>query len=126
MEEIRDASLVDPPGIVLSGGNTGSGAIAAADQLLILDVRLDTKKVPNQSGNYFDIIIGTWTGVFKAARDIHRSGGVQGLFQGNSATVLRIFPYAAIKFMAYEQYRSVSVFGNLKSCTALAYIWTEL
>lgn len=84
------------------------------------------KKVPNLSGNYFDTIIGTWTGVFKAARDIHKSGGVRGLFQGNSATVLRIFPYAAIKFMAYEQYRSVSTCGNVKSSTALACICTEL
>ncbi|KAG0238213.1 hypothetical protein BGW42_006493 [Actinomortierella wolfii] len=49
----------------------------------------------------------TWTGVFKAAREIQRTNGVRGLFQGNSATVLRIFPYAAIKFMAYEQYRSI-------------------
>jgi solute carrier family 25 protein 16 len=52
--------------------------------------------------------VGTWTGVFKAARDIQRTSGFQGLFQGNSATILRIFPYAAIKFMAYEQYRNVS------------------
>lgn len=29
--------------------------------------------------------------------------GVRGLFRGNGATVLRIFPYAAIQFMTYEQ-----------------------
>jgi hypothetical protein len=30
-----------------------------------------------------------------------------GLFQGHSVTLIRIFPYAAIKFVAYEQYRAV-------------------
>ncbi|KAI9277759.1 mitochondrial carrier domain-containing protein [Sporodiniella umbellata] len=30
-----------------------------------------------------------------------------GLFQGHSMTLIRIFPYAAIKFIAYEQYRAL-------------------
>ncbi|KAF9907183.1 hypothetical protein EC991_011246 [Linnemannia zychae] len=69
---------------------------------------LDRVKILFQASNpQFEKYAGTWTGVFKAARDIHKTGGVRGLFQGNSATVLRIFPYAAIKFMAYEQYRSL-------------------
>ncbi|SCZ98949.1 BZ3500_MvSof-1268-A1-R1_Chr3-1g05727 [Microbotryum saponariae] len=45
---------------------------------------------------------GTWMGVFKASQDIYAETGVRGLLQGHSATLLRIFPYAAIKFMAYE------------------------
>lgn len=32
-----------------------------------------------------------------------------GLFRGHSATLLKIYPYAAIKFVAYEQYRAVIV-----------------
>jgi solute carrier family 25 protein 16 len=32
-----------------------------------------------------------------------------GLFRGHSATLLRIFPYAAIKFLAYEQIRAVVI-----------------
>ncbi len=35
--------------------------------------------------------------------------GLRGLFQGHSATLLRIFPYAAIKFMAYENAHNVSL-----------------
>jgi solute carrier family 25 protein 16 len=35
-----------------------------------------------------------------------KNQGVFGLFQGHSATLLRIFPYAAIKFMLYEQLKS--------------------
>ena len=42
-------------------------------------------------------------------RDIHGQDGLQGLFRGHSATLLRIFPYAAIKFVAYEQLRSLLI-----------------
>jgi solute carrier family 25 protein 16 len=38
--------------------------------------------------------------------DIYASTGVRGLFKGHSATLLRIFPYAGIKFLAYEQIRA--------------------
>lgn len=38
-------------------------------------------------------------------RDINRQDGLRGLFRGHSVTLLRIFPYAAIKFVAYEQIR---------------------
>ena len=42
-------------------------------------------------------------------RDINKQDGLRGLFRGHSATLLRIFPYAAIKFLAYEQIRSVII-----------------
>lgn len=42
-------------------------------------------------------------------RDINRQDGMRGLFQGHSATLLRIFPYAAIKFLVYEQIRAVVI-----------------
>ncbi|GAA5890336.1 hypothetical protein JCM5296_002792 [Sporobolomyces johnsonii] len=50
---------------------------------------------------------GTWLGVFRASRDIYAETGLRGLLQGHSATLLRIFPYAAIKFMAYERFHSI-------------------
>jgi solute carrier family 25 protein 16 len=34
---------------------------------------------------------------------LYRQDGVRGLFRGNSATLLRIFPYAGIRFLAWEQ-----------------------
>jgi hypothetical protein len=34
--------------------------------------------------------------------------GVRGLFQGHLATLLRIFPYAGVKFMAYDKVEGVS------------------
>jgi len=57
----------------------------------------------------FDMI-GTWFGAFRASKDIYAETGVRGLLQGHSATLIRIFPYAAIKFMAYERFHSVTFF----------------
>ena len=51
---------------------------------------------------------GSWSGAFRAGTQLYRDGGVRGLFQGHSATLLRIFPYAAIKFMAYDQVHNAS------------------
>lgn len=48
-------------------------------------------------------------GVAHAMRDIYAADGTRGLFRGHSATILRIFPYAAIKFLAYEQIRSAII-----------------
>jgi solute carrier family 25 (mitochondrial carrier protein), member 16 len=42
-------------------------------------------------------------------RDIYAQDGVRGLFRGHSATLLRVFPYAGIKFLAYEQIRTVVI-----------------
>ena len=39
-------------------------------------------------------------------KDIWLSDGPRGLYKGHSATLLRIFPYAGIKFLAYEQIRA--------------------
>jgi solute carrier family 25 (mitochondrial carrier protein), member 16 len=52
---------------------------------------------------------GSWFGVFRAVRDIYTQDGVRGLFRGHSATLLRVFPYAGIKFLAYEQIRAVII-----------------
>lgn len=51
----------------------------------------------------------SWFGLASAIRDINREEGLRGLFKGHSATLLRIFPYAAIKFLAYEQIRAVVI-----------------
>ena len=50
---------------------------------------------------------GTWSGALRAGTQIYKDSGVLGLFQGHSATLLRIFPYAAVKFMAYDQVHDV-------------------
>jgi len=47
------------------------------------------------------------SGALQAGRTIYQHDGLRGLFQGHSATLLRIFPYAAIKFMAYDQFHFI-------------------
>lgn len=71
---------------------------------------LDRVKILFQASNpSFTKYTGSWTGALKAMRDIYDQGGARGLFRGHSATLLRIFPYAGIKFLAYEQVRAVVI-----------------
>jgi hypothetical protein len=49
----------------------------------------------------------------KAGTEIYRSGGVRALLQGHSATLLRVFPYASIKFLAYDQVHDVSIYAHM-------------
>lgn len=45
---------------------------------------------------------GTPAGLLHATAKIYHDSGIRGLFQGHSATLLRIFPYAGIKFLFYD------------------------
>lgn len=74
---------------------------------------LDRVKILFQASNpQFAKYTGSWFGVVKAMRDIYASEGTGGLFRGHSATLLRIFPYAGIKFLAYEQVRASIIKDN--------------
>ncbi|CAK7199937.1 coenzyme A transporter [Sporothrix eucalyptigena] len=68
---------------------------------------LDRVKILFQASNpQFAKYSGSWAGVAHAMRIIYQQDGVMGLYRGHSATLLRVFPYAAVKFIAYEQIRS--------------------
>ncbi|KAF2428655.1 mitochondrial carrier [Tothia fuscella] len=68
---------------------------------------LDRVKILFQTSNpQFAKYSGHWTGVLVAMKSIYVEDGVRGLFRGHSATLLRIYPYAGIKFLAYEQIRA--------------------
>ena len=76
---------------------------------------MDRVKILFQASNpQFAKYTGSWFGVVKAMRDIYRVDGITGLFRGHSATLLRIFPYAGIKFLAYEQIRAVIIPSKAK------------
>ncbi|KAK1229146.1 coenzyme A transporter [Marasmius sp. AFHP31] len=65
---------------------------------------LDRVKILFQASNPdFQKYAGSWSGAFRAGNEIYKSSGTRGLLQGHSITLLRVFPYAAIKFMAYDQ-----------------------
>ncbi|KAG5440829.1 hypothetical protein PCK2_000128, partial [Pneumocystis canis] len=55
-------------------------------------------------------------GFFFAGKSIWKKEGIRGLFQGHSATLIRVFPYASIKFFSYEKYRDLFI-PNAKSDT---------
>ena len=44
-------------------------------------------------------------GVFSGFVAIYKKEGILGYYKGNAAMMARIFPYAAIQFMSYEQYK---------------------
>lgn len=44
-------------------------------------------------------------GVLKSLKKLKQHDGVLGFYKGNGASVLRIVPYAALHYMAYERYR---------------------
>lgn len=46
-------------------------------------------------------------GVFGAVRHIYLTSGIKGIFRGHSATLARIFPYAAINFAAFERFKQL-------------------
>ncbi|KJZ77955.1 hypothetical protein HIM_02592 [Hirsutella minnesotensis 3608] len=71
---------------------------------------LDRVKILFQASNpQFAKYTGSSFGVATAIKDIYYNEGGRGLFRGHSATLLRIFPYAGIKFLAYEQIRALLI-----------------
>ncbi|WVR03262.1 hypothetical protein IAU60_000253 [Kwoniella sp. DSM 27419] len=64
---------------------------------------LDRVKILFQTSNAdFRKYAGTPMGLLHASNVIYKTQGVRGLFQGHSATLLRIFPYAGLKYMMYD------------------------
>ncbi|KAM3562993.1 hypothetical protein ARSEF4850_002534 [Beauveria asiatica] len=88
-------------------GLAGGVAGCAAKTLV---APLDRVKILFQASNpQFAKYTGSSFGVLSAMKDIYGHEGSRGLFRGHSATLLRIFPYAGIKFLAYEQIRAVII-----------------
>lgn len=50
---------------------------------------------------------GSFRGLYLSILDIYASAGARGLLQGHLATLLRVFPYAGIKFMLYDRVHHV-------------------
>ncbi|KAI5847710.1 mitochondrial carrier protein LEU5 [Morchella snyderi] len=92
---------------ILRSGAAGGFAGCAAKTLI---APLDRVKILFQASSPAYAKYSTsWLGAISAMQDITHREGTFGLFRGHSATLLRIFPYAAIKFVAYEQIRSVLI-----------------
>ncbi|XP_064125709.1 DNA replication ATP-dependent helicase/nuclease DNA2 isoform X2 [Loxodonta africana] len=64
---------------------------------------LDRVKVLLQAHNHHYKHLG----VFSTLRAVPQKEGYLGLYKGNGAMMIRIFPYGAIQFMAFEQYKKL-------------------
>ncbi|KAI0298035.1 mitochondrial carrier domain-containing protein [Multifurca ochricompacta] len=96
-----DASKIRAADQVIRSGIAGGVAGCVAKTVV---APLDRVKILFQASNpEYQKYAGTWSGAFRAGAQIYSDSGVLGLFQGHSATLLRIFPYAAVKFIAYDQ-----------------------
>ncbi|ABN64770.2 mitochondrial carrier protein [Scheffersomyces stipitis CBS 6054] len=92
---------------VIRSGIAGGVAGSAAKTLI---APLDRIKILFQTSNpEFLKYRGKFSGLFRASRRIWVNDGFWGLYQGHSVTLLRIFPYASIKFVAYEQIRNLLI-----------------
>lgn len=87
----------------IAGGISGSCAKT-------LIAPLDRIKILFQTSNpHYTKYAGSLVGLVEAAKHIRINDGLRGFFQGHSVTLIRIFPYAAVKFVAYEQIRSLLI-----------------
>ncbi|AMD22284.1 HGL056Cp [Eremothecium sinecaudum] len=89
---------------IVKSGIAGGVAGSCAKTLI---APLDRIKILFQTSNpHYKRYAGSMSGMVLAGKEILINDGFRGFFQGHSATLVRIFPYAAIKFIAYEQIRS--------------------
>ena len=70
---------------------------------------LDRIKILFQASNpHYQQFSGTFGGVFRALSVVSSKEGPWAHFKGHTATLARIFPYAALQYMSYEQFKTVS------------------
>jgi solute carrier family 25 protein 16 len=89
---------------LVAGGIAGSLAktvVAPLDRVKILFQTFHTNYLRYQ---------GSFLGFFHALQYIKQQYGIRGLMKGHSVTLLRVFPYAGIKFAVYEQIKHQTTF----------------
>ncbi|KAI6690153.1 hypothetical protein NL676_026981 [Syzygium grande] len=79
---------------LIAGGAAGAFAKTAVAPLERIKILLQTRTEGFHS-----------IGVYESFKKILRHEGVQGLYKGNGASVIRVVPYAALQYMTYEQYQ---------------------
>lgn len=79
---------------LVAGGVAGGLAKTAVAPLERVKILFQTRRAEFQS-----------IGLFGSIKKIAKTEGAMGFYRGNGASVARIVPYAALHYMAYEQYR---------------------
>ena len=84
---------------LLAGGCAGCVAKTAT-------APLDRVKILYQGSNpLLHRFTASWAGPFQAVLWIWREEGWRGCYKGHAATLLRIFPYAALNYFCYDKYK---------------------
>jgi hypothetical protein len=84
---------------LLAGGTAGAVAKTAVAPFDRVKILLQVSKLHGGARAYSSIP--------QTVRSIYIEEGLRGFFRGNSATLTRIFPYAAIQFTAFEKYHEL-------------------
>ncbi|KAG7541426.1 Mitochondrial substrate/solute carrier [Arabidopsis thaliana x Arabidopsis arenosa] len=85
---------------LIAGGVTGGIAKTAVAPLERIKILFQTRR------DEFKRI-----GLVGSINKIGKTEGLMGFYRGNGASVARIVPYAALHYMAYEEYRRWIIFG---------------
>jgi len=86
---------------LIAGGIAGSVAKTVT-------APLDRVKILFQGSNStYRQFSGSVFGAFRAVQYTVQNEGIYGCYKGHGAMLIRIFPYAAINYMAYEQYKRI-------------------
>ncbi|ESQ54671.1 hypothetical protein EUTSA_v10025674mg [Eutrema salsugineum] len=85
---------------LIAGGVTGGIAKTAVAPLERIKILFQTRR------DEFKRI-----GLIGSINKIGKTEGLMGFYRGNGASVARIVPYAALHYMAYEEYRRWIIFG---------------
>jgi hypothetical protein len=59
--------------------------------------------------------------IFKSFEKFYKTQGIPGFFKGNSAALVRIFPFSAIEFYSFEFYKNIFIRGNEKRQNSILY-----
>eukprot|EP00164_Ancoracysta_twista_P002352 GFYU01003111.1.p1 GENE.GFYU01003111.1~~GFYU01003111.1.p1 ORF type:complete len:305 (-),score=8.62 GFYU01003111.1:115-1029(-) len=100
--------------IFIAGGVAGCVAKTAISPF-------ERAKILYQVGSKQYPYTGVFPGVFRTIHQIFKNEGVRGMWKGNSSTVARIFPYAAIQFTAFENFKAVT-----KDIDTVPRVWLNL
>ncbi|KAL6592266.1 hypothetical protein ACP70R_049530 [Stipagrostis hirtigluma subsp. patula] len=85
---------------LLAGGVAGGVAKTAVAPLERVKILFQTRRAEFHG-----------SGLIGSFRTIFRTEGLLGFYRGNGASVARIVPYAALHYMAYEEYRRWIILG---------------
>ncbi|GER25151.1 mitochondrial substrate carrier family protein [Striga asiatica] len=85
---------------LIAGGVAGGFAKTAVAPLERIKILFQTRRAEFHS-----------LGLLGSFSKIAKTEGVLGFYRGNGASVARIVPYAALHYMAYEEYRKWIILG---------------